>query len=138
MKAKLSKFLVTAVAAATVLLMAGSAGAAVTKSLCVGTFSNLAINPVGGEFTGMEIRVAQTDIGYRATVQIAEGGAGILLLVDVECDGNEMSFHLPATNTDVHGKFTGTVSRQNLKGDISYDDKRVDRVFLLRRKSFWD
>ncbi|MFZ6644166.1 hypothetical protein ACO0LO_00485 [Undibacterium sp. TJN25] len=138
MNPHLTKFFLAATAALGLLATTGGAEAAVTKSLCVGTFSNLAINPVGGEFTGMEIRVAQTDIGYRATVQIAEGGAGILLLVDVECDGNEMSFHLPATNTDVHGKFTGTVSKQNLKGDISFDDKRTDRVFLLRRKSYWD
>ncbi|GGC92597.1 hypothetical protein [Undibacterium terreum] len=108
------------------------------RSPCVGTFSNLAINPVGGEFSGMEVRVVQTDIGFRGTVQIAQGGAGILLLVDLECDGKEVSFHLPATNTDMHGKFTGLVNSENLKGEIAYDDKRVARVFLQRRKSYWD
>ncbi|MES2106633.1 MAG: hypothetical protein V4634_21620 [Pseudomonadota bacterium] len=124
---------------ALMMLIGSSAMAAKgAKSLCVGTFSNLAINPVGGEFSGMEVRVVETDIGYRATVQIAEGGAGILLLVDVECDGSEMAFHLPATNTDVHGKFLGKVNGQNLQGEIKFDNGRVDRIFLQRRRSYWD
>ena len=62
-----------------------------------GVYSDLHYNSEGGDLLGMELLIIPSDpSGYRAFVQIAEGGAPFAVIVPLLVDGSRVEFTLPA------------------------------------------
>lgn len=108
------------------------------KDLCLGTFSNLQVNPEAGDLLGTEIHIVGTHAGKQASVQFAEGEAGKLIVATIVCDGSHVSFKLPPDNGRAAATFNGQLSATRLTGEFVFDSGARDKVILVRRKSYWD
>ena len=108
------------------------------KSLCFGTFSDLTFNEEAGDLLGAEIRVANSISGKQATLQFSEGEPGPLVVVDVDCDGSNISFDIPTMKNGISGRFTGAVFKDRLVGQFFFGRGGRKDVILLRRRSYWD
>ncbi len=72
-----------------------------------GIYSNITLGE-GGDLGGMEIFLTDSDNGFYATVQIAEGVLGVPRLIKVQGRGLNIEFTLPSG--DGSRKFTGKIS----------------------------
>lgn len=104
-----------------------------------GTFSSLAYNQEGGDVVGAEIRIVGARRGLQATVQIAEGSASNLVLVDriLAAPSGKISFVLPPNDLELRS-FEAVVTAKELDGTWTYTDARIERVKLRRGRSYWD
>src|SRR5262245_16055470 len=74
-----------------------------------GTYSSLTLSKDAGDLLGYEVRIIPVRQGFKAVIQIAEGGAGDVYLVDVAGSAAALSFDVPVTGGQP-GKFVGKVS----------------------------
>lgn len=102
-----------------------------------GTYSSLTFNAEGGDLVGYEVRIIPTNAGNKALVQVAEGDAGRVYLVDVVILTGSIEFDVPLTSSKA-GKFTGQLSVAGLRGSISYPTGVRESVFLHRGASYWE
>jgi hypothetical protein len=54
-----------------------------------GTYSSLSYNSESDDLVGYEVRIIPTNQGNKAIVQVAEGDAGRIYIVDVTSDGKD-------------------------------------------------
>jgi hypothetical protein len=101
-----------------------------------GTYSNLRYNEDSGDLLGIEIKIVPV-AGERlqAVVLASEGEPAPLVVVDVQRNGNTLSFRVPG---DESWSFRGTVSAKALKGTITYGTGTRTPVTLLRGCGYWD
>ena len=78
-----------------------------------GVFSNIAAGE-GGDYSGMQIYLTDSDGQFYATVTIAQGVllAPVLVKVKVQVEERRIEFELP--DGDAARKFTGTVTAEGL------------------------
>lgn len=86
----------------------------------------------------MEIRVVLTRDGYKATVQVAEGGAGDIFIVPFKKAGDRVEFDVPLPGGREGGHFSGGMTERGLKGVIRYPSGVSEKVLLPRKKSYWE
>jgi hypothetical protein len=102
-----------------------------------GTYSNLEFSRESGDLNGLEIRVVLTAQEYKATVQFAEGGAADIYIVPFRVSSGIVSFDVPLKN-DKPARFKGMLTDQGLTGTIEYPSGASEKVFLPRKRSYWD
>jgi hypothetical protein len=102
-----------------------------------GTYSSLEYHRESGDLIGLEIRVVQTHDGYKASVQVAEGGAGDIVVVPFKTFNGNVSFDVPY-GEGKPARFTGSVTEKGLAGTIKYPSGTFETIFLPRKKSYWD
>jgi hypothetical protein len=102
-----------------------------------GTYSNFVFNKEAGDLNGVEVRLIFTRTGIKGVIQFAEGGAGDVVLVNVEVADAHVHFELPV-GSQTEGVFDGTVSAKNLEGTFRYKNGARDHLILLRIQSYWD
>ncbi len=102
-----------------------------------GTYTNMQFNRQGGDLLGTELRIAVTRSGYQGVLQIAEGGPGQLVLVNVQVDGNRIKFSIPDDNPYA-GSFSGVITNGVLTGHFKYKSGGEEDVVLKKGKSYWD
>jgi len=99
-----------------------------------GVYSDLHYNSEGGDLLGMELLIIPSDpSGYRAFVQIAEGGAPFAVIVPLLVDGSRVEFTLPAGSAYSGEHFIGTLSSTKLVLRWGQGQQET----LLRSKSYW-
>jgi hypothetical protein len=120
-----------------ILLAFCSAGvpAAGQKAAVTGMYSNLEYNEEGEDLLGIEIYLVAGDRGYFAVVQCAGGGPVTPVVTPVDISGAEISFKLPEGQPECGTSFSGTVSREGLRG--RFMGEKEDR-WLPRRKGYWE
>ena len=102
-----------------------------------GTYTNIQYNNESGDLNGIEILILPTPNGFKAVIQIAEGGAGAPFIVDLKVDADHLSFKLPAS-IDENGSFEGVVHAGSLNGTLSYSSGSSEKVILSKSCSYWD
>lgn len=102
-----------------------------------GTFSNLVGHSESGDLLGAEIRIVYSDTGYQAMLQIAEGGAGIPVLVPVSFESHRVKFQIPDSHAYA-GSFEGQVDLKSLRGILRFKSDAEMKIDLPRKKSYWD
>lgn len=102
-----------------------------------GTYSSLSYNEEGGDLLGYEVRVIPTNQGNKALVQVAEGDAGMVYLVDVAERNGEVFFDVTLASKMV-GQFRGTITKAGLNGVISFPSGVSERIQLKRQISYWE
>ena len=120
---------------ATFLFFSSSVG---DKMRVTGTFSTLEYHQEAGDLLGVELRIVWTNQGYQGTIQIAEGGAGNLILlknINIENENIEFVFDY---NTGRKATFEGVIYADGIKGEIEYDTGGMMKLKLKRKKSYWD
>jgi hypothetical protein len=99
-----------------------------------GIYSDLEYNQEGGDLLGMELLIIPSDpSGYRALVQIAEGGPPFAVIVPLLVDGSHVEFTLPAGSAYSGEHFVGTLSSTKLVLHFSQGKEET----LKRGKSYW-
>lgn len=99
-----------------------------------GIYSDLYYNSEGGDLLGMELLVIPCDpSGYRAFIQIAEGGPPYAAIVPLLVDGSRVEFTLPAGSAYSEVHFVGTLSSTKL---VLHSPQGKEEV-LKRGKSYW-
>lgn len=103
-----------------------------------GTFSSLRYHDESGDLLGAELRIVYTRLGYQGVLQIAEGGAGELILIPSLTFNNEkMSFKISEPGK-YRGVFEGTITQEGIVGVFNYVTGGVLRLDLKRKPSYWD
>ena len=99
-----------------------------------GVYTDLKYNQEGGDLLGMELLIIPSDpSGYRALVQIAEGGPPFAVIVPLLVDGSHVEFTLPAGSAYSREHFVGTLSGTKL---VLHSPQGKDET-LKRGKSYW-
>lgn len=111
--------------------------AAADSTQVPGTYSSLTYNEEGGDLLGYEVRMIPTNQGIRAVVQVAEGDAGRIHIVDVVEAAGEVSFEIPLAS-GMHGNFNGKVTSNGLEGEITYPSGEHESLLLKRAISYWE
>jgi len=102
-----------------------------------GTFSSFEFHRESGDLNGIEVRLIRVRNGIKGVIQLAEGGAGDVMLVDVSTNGSKVSFSTSASSP-VALKFEGEVQVKGLSGIASIGAGVAEKVFLKRQQSYWD
>ena len=102
-----------------------------------GTYSSLKYNVEGGDLVGFEVRVVPTNLGTKAVVQVAEGDAGRIYIVDVAEKSGIVSFEIPLA-AGLRAGFKGKVTSKGLDGTITYPSGEHKVLFLPRCTSYWE
>ena len=102
-----------------------------------GVFSNMRFGTE--DVSGVEIIITNSDKGYFAQVQCAEGAISRPILVPVSVAANFIEFIVPVkvesnSYSCPPGKFKGEVSTKGMKG--AFEGRRWPG-FLSRRGSYW-
>jgi hypothetical protein len=99
-----------------------------------GIYSDLQYNSEGGDLLGMELLIIPSDpSGYRAFVQIAEGGPPFAAIVPLLVDGSRVEFTLPEGSAYSGEHFVGTLSGAKL---VLHSPQGTEET-LKRGKSYW-
>lgn len=114
------------------------ANKAEAKDICLGTFSSLHFNSEGGDVLGIEIKVVYTRVGKQAVIQFSEGEPSPLVVVPVVCEGDHISLKIPKDNGRAAASFEGVVAKDRLVGELVYESGGREKIFLPRRKGYWD
>jgi len=98
--AKQKVLLSVVITASLVLFMcAGVAAQSPKPAKITGTYTNMYFNREGGDLLGEELKIVRTRKGYQGALQVAEGGPGELIVVDIKLTGNKIEFavqiHIP-------------------------------------------
>lgn len=110
---------------------------AIQNESFVGTFSSLIYNAQSGDLTGYEVHLIPTNLGLKAVVQVAEGDAGRLYVVDATIKGDEIELRIPLVS-GAAGLFKGRLSGGGIDGSISFPSGFVEKVFLKKTRSYWE
>lgn len=102
-----------------------------------GTYSSLEFNSEGGDLLGYEVKFVPTNGGTKAVIQVAEGDAGRLHVVDIRQDGEKIWFDVEY-GSGVVGKFVGRVTDSAVSGYIETQEGGRENVILERKASYWD
>jgi hypothetical protein len=102
-----------------------------------GTYTNMHFNREGGDLLGQELKIVRTRKGYQGALQFAEGGAGELIIVEVNLEGDRISFVIPDSYADA-GQFNGTIQNGVIRGLFKFKGGGEERVELKKGKSYWD
>ncbi len=102
-----------------------------------GTYTNMHFNKEGGDLLGQELKIVLTRKGYQAALQFAEGGAGELIIVEINIEGEKISFVIPDSYADA-GQFSGTIQNGVIRGLFRFKGGGEERAELKRGKSYWD
>jgi hypothetical protein len=103
----------------------------------IGTYSSLSFNPQSGDVNGYEVRIVPTHGGKQAVVQVAEGDAGKLYVVDVVKKSGVVEFEVPLT-PEHKVKFSGRLTAEGLTGSFVHPTGVIERVTLKRSVSYWE
>lgn len=107
------------------------------KSRIAGTYSSLVYNEEGGDLIGYEIRVIPTNQGIKGVIQVAEGDAGRIYIVDFIEKADAVSFDVPLAS-NMRGKFRGKIISNGLEGVIIYPSGVHEKLLLKRSISYWE
>lgn len=107
------------------------------KSPVAGTYTSLTYNEEGGDLLGYEFRLIPNKNGYKAVIQVSEGGIGNVFLVDVTNSNEKISFDVPVSENQI-GHFKGSVNEKNMTGTVSYPSGAVEKIILVRGASYWE
>ncbi len=114
-------------------LAAGPVFGQTSKPKVTGIYSNLRYNQEGGDLLGMELLVIPSGAGYKAFVQIAEGGAPYTAVVPVTVEKSRISFTLPFDGAYGGMRFVGELKAASLViNSVAGPDET-----LRRGKSYW-
>lgn len=102
-----------------------------------GTYSSLAYHEEGGDLIGYEVRFIPTNQGTKAVVQVAEGDAGRIYIVDVVEEAGTVQFEIPLAS-GLRSKFSGKLTDDGLKGTITSPSGEHEDLFLRRATSYWE
>jgi hypothetical protein len=126
----------------TLAVLGTSARAADSKP--TGIFSDLTYNTVGGDLSGVEVLILPgIGSGFRAFVQIAEGGAPFAALVPVTITGDSVAFWVRDYAAIPGLRFSGTLDAGGITGRWYDGSKQIDSFGgssverLKRGKSYW-
>jgi hypothetical protein len=119
---------------AVLVALASVASAQNGRPMASGIYTDLEYNQEGGDLLGMELLIIPSDpSGYRAFVQIAEGGPPIAAIVPLLLDGSNVEFTLPAGSVYSGEHFVGKLSSTKLVLHSSQGKEET----LKRGKSYW-
>jgi hypothetical protein len=128
------KSIVVAVGLLLASALAPAASAPQPHARVSGVYSDIHYNSEGGDLLGMELLIIPSDpSGYRAFVQIAEGGPPFAVIVPILVDGSRVEFTLPAGSAYSGEHFIGTLSSTKLA--LRWGKSQQET--LLRGKSYW-
>ena len=101
-----------------------------------GVYSNLTYIEEAGDVVGVEIYILSGGSGYFATVQIAEGAPDDPVLVPVKVNGTSIEITFPSDSAigRDRGNYHGKITALGLSGKF---EKETKRIFLKRKKSYW-
>lgn len=102
-----------------------------------GTYTSLHFNSEGGDLLGQELKIVLTQKGYQGVLQLAEGGAGELIVVDVQINADKLTFTIPDTYGDA-GRFEGTIQNGAIRGIFTFKGGGTNNFDLKKGKSYWD
>jgi hypothetical protein len=117
-------------------LLAAPCLVALAGERITGTYSSLRYIEEAGDLLGMEVLVVPSQRAgspYSALVQISEGGAPALAIVDFVEKNGEVEFVIPPGGIYAGMKFTGALS----KGELVLKWPSGDEEHLKRGKSYW-
>lgn len=106
-------------------------------SRITGTYTSMYFNKEGGDLLGEELKIVLTSKGYQGALQFAEGEPSELMIVDVQIEGNKVSFIIPATYAYA-GQFSGTIQNGVIRGMFRFKGGGQEVVELKKGKSYWD
>lgn len=106
-------------------------------SRITGTYTSMHFNKEGGDLLGQELKIVLTRKGYQGALQFAEGGPGQLIIVDIQTEGNKISFTISDSYPEA-GQFSGTIQGGIIRGVFRFKGGGEERVELKRGKSYWD
>ena len=136
--AKEKVLLSVVITASLVLFMcAGVAAQSPKPAKITGTYTNMYFNREGGDLLGEELKIVRTRKGYQGALQVAEGGPGELIVVDIKLTGNKIEFAVPDTHPDAC-QFSGTLNVGVIRGEFQYKTGSTEKVTLKKGKSYWD
>jgi hypothetical protein len=119
---------------AVLMAFASIASAQNGRPMVSGVYSDLEYNQEGGDLLGMELLIIPSDpSGYRAFVQIAEGGPPYAVIVPLLVEGSRVEFTLPAGSAYSGEHFVGTLSSTKL---VLHSPQGKQET-LKRGKSYW-
>lgn len=110
---------------------------AAEKVKIAGTYSSLNYHQEAGDLLGYEFRLIPTKQGFKAVIQVSEGGIGNVFLVDVDEKSGSISFDVPVSS-DYVGRFRGELTRDGLDGVVNYPSGVSEKVLLKRSVSYWE
>src|SRR5215813_5505201 len=101
-----------------------------------GVYSNLTYIEEAGDVVGVEIFILSGGSGYFATLQIAEGAPDDPVLVPVKVNGTNIEITFPSDSAigRDRGNYHGKITALGLSGKF---EKETKRIFLKRKKSYW-
>lgn len=102
-----------------------------------GTYSSLAYHAESGDLIGYEVRLIPTNQGTKAVVQVAEGDAGRIYIVDIVEASGMVQFDVPLAS-GLRSRFNGKITHSGLKGTITHHSGEKEDLFLKRTTSYWE
>jgi hypothetical protein len=114
---------------------ATAVAARVEESKITGMFSNLEYNKESGDLLGIEIYLVYGGRDYFAIVQCAGGSPAPPVVTPVEISGTEITFKIPEVQPECGTTFTGTVSKEGLRGRFMGD---TAERWIPRKKGYWE
>lgn len=121
-------------------LVSGIANAATCRP--TGIFSDLYYNEEAGDLLGMEMEIIPDErTGFKAFIQLAEGGAPFAIIVPLSIRNSHVEFTIPKESSDYGGAhFIGTLSCAGITGnwgDGMQGFAGGKEEILKRGKSYW-
>ncbi len=114
------------------MLVAGVAASGEAALRIAGIYSNLRYGEESGDLTGWEILVTPRESGgFNATIQLAEGGAPVVMMGTLVVNGSKIVLTIPAGQA-LAGSYSGTISAVELKIETPAGPET-----LKRGKSWW-
>jgi len=101
-----------------------------------GTFSSITYNEESGDLSGIELRIIFTKKGYSGMLQICEGGAGNLIIVQPTIEKGNIRFSI--ADKLYSGGFDGFIRADGIHGKFTFSGNVGSVEFLPRKKSYWD
>jgi hypothetical protein len=115
-------------------LTASPAFAQTSVPKITGVYSSLRYNQEGGDLQGMELLVIPEEAGgYKAFVQIADGGAPFTAVVHIFLEGSRIWFVIPVEGAFGERRFEGELKGKSLVIGSPAGAKQT----LYRGKSYW-
>ena len=98
-----------------------------------GIYSDLQYNAEAGDLNGMELLIVPQESGWRAFVQISEGGAPYIAIVPLTVKGNQIAFMLPPGGAYSGMPLVGTIIGTEIL--VRWSNGQIDH--LRHGKSYW-
>ena len=116
------------------------AAAETSKVRVVGTYTNLRYSTGSGDLGGVEIKIVPArGRGFQGALQIAEGAASELMVVDVIVEKNKISFRIPNSYPIYGGgTFEGAIEPAAIRGHFTFGEAVNEEISLKRGLGYWD